>query len=138
MPNERPASDELHRIVPIGLTLGEARAWYWNHVLMPQIRLALIAVAAGLIMIGSMLSPLGELLERTLFTHMIVEHFFFLAAGVLLAYGIHSSILIESRLSTKASRIHVHHGESQFGGEQIWTPNVSGCCRFDCFLVYAR
>lgn len=82
-----------------------------NHVLMPQLRLALIAVAAGLIMIGSMLSPLGELLERTLFTHMIVEHFFFLAAGVLLAYGIHSSILIASRLSTKASRIYALMGK---------------------------
>lgn len=104
--NEQRASDEVHRIVPIGLTLGEARAWYMNHVLMPQIRLGLVALAASLIILSSMLSPLGELLEGTLVTHMIVQHLFFLAAGVLLAYGISSSILVASRLSTRDSRVH--------------------------------
>lgn len=94
--NEQPASDEVHRTVSLGLTLGEARAWYMNHVLMPQIRSGLVAVAAGLIMLASMLSPLGELLEGTLVTHMIVQHFLFLAAGVLLGYGIGSSILVAS------------------------------------------
>ncbi len=106
MSNEQPASDELHRLVPLGFTLGEARAWYMNHVLLPRIRLGLVAVAAGLIMFGSMLSPLGELLEGTLIYHMIVQHFFFLAAGVLFACGIDSWILVASRLSTRASRAH--------------------------------
>ena len=111
MSNEQPASDELHRIVPLGLTLGEARAWYMNHVLMPRIRFGLVATAAGLIVFGLMLSPLGELLEGTLITHMIVQHFFFLIAGVLFAYGIESSVLVASRLSSKASRAHSLMGE---------------------------
>ena len=102
--NDRPASDEVHRIVPIGLTLGEARAWYMNHVLLPQIRLGLLAIAASFILLSSMLSSLGGLLEATLVTHMVVQHLFFLAAGVLLGYGITSLILVGSRLSTKVSR----------------------------------
>lgn len=96
----------MHRIVPLGLTLGEARAWYMNHVLMPRIRLGLVAVAAGLIVLGSMLSPLEELLGGTLVTHMIVQHFFLLAAGGLVAYGTESLVLVASRLSTKGSWTH--------------------------------
>jgi len=78
---------------------------------MPQIRSVLVAVAAGLIMLASMLSPIGELLGGTLVTHLIVQHFFFLAAGVLLAYGIGSSVLVASRLSTKASRAYALMGK---------------------------
>jgi hypothetical protein len=110
MSNGQPASDELHRIVPLGLTLREARAWYMNHVLMPRIRWGSVATAAGLIMLGSMLSPFGEQLEGTLVTNLIVQHFFFLAAGVLFAYGIESSMLVASRLSSKASRAQVLMG----------------------------
>ena len=66
--------------------------------------MGLVAVAAGLIMFGLMLSPFGELLEGTLVTNLTVQHFFFLAAGVLFAYGIESSMLVASRLSSKASR----------------------------------
>jgi len=104
MPNGQQASDELHRIIPLGLTLGEARAWYMNHVLMPRIRLGLVAIAAGSIMLGSMLTPLGELLEATLVTAMM-QHFLFFAVGVLFAYGVESSMLVASRLSSKASRV---------------------------------
>lgn len=110
MPNGQPASDELHRIVPLGLTLGEARAWYMNHVLMPRIRFGSLAIAAGLIMLGSMLTPFGELFEGTLVTDLM-QHLFFLAAGVLFAYGIESSMLVASRLSSKASRIHALMGK---------------------------
>jgi len=104
MPNRQPASDELHRIVPLGLTLGEARAWYMNHVLMPRIRLGLMAIASGFIMLGSMLTPLGELLEATLVTTMM-QHFLFFAVGVLFGYGVESSMLVASRLSSKVSRV---------------------------------
>ena len=104
MSNRQPASDELHRIVPLGLTLGEARAWYMNHVLMPRIRLGLMAIAAGFIMLGSMLTPLGELLEATLVTTMM-QHFLFFAVGVLFGYGVESSMLVASRLSSKVSRV---------------------------------
>jgi len=109
-----------------------------NHVLMPQIRLGLVAIATGLIMLGSMLSPLGELLEGTLVTHMIVQHFFFLAAGVLLAYGIDSSLLVASRLSTKASWAHAPDRESQSGGQQIWSLGIPCCRCLDCHLLHAR
>jgi len=104
MSTRQPASDELHRIVPLGLTLGEARAWYMNHVLMPRIRLGLVAIAAGFIMLGSMLTPLGELLESSLVTTMM-QHFLFFAVGVLFGYGVESSMLVASRLSSKVSRV---------------------------------
>jgi len=74
-----------------------------NHVLMPRIRLGSVAVVAGLIMLGSMLSPFWELFAGTLVTNLM-QHFFFLVAGVLFAYGIESSMLVASRLSSKASR----------------------------------
>ena len=67
--------------------------------------MGLMAVAAGLIMVGSILSPFGGLLEGTLVTNLM-EHFVFLAAGVLFAYGIESWLLVASRLSSKASRAH--------------------------------
>ena len=111
MSNGQPASDELHRIVPLGLTLREARAWYMNHVLMPRIRWGSVATAAGLLMLGSMLSPFGEQLEGTLVTNLIVQHFFFLVAGILFAYGIESLMLVASRLSSKMSRAHVLMGK---------------------------
>ncbi len=70
--------------------------------------------------LSSMLSPLGEVLGGTLVTHMVVQHLFFLAAGVLLAYGLSSLILVASRLSAKVSRVHalmvkVNLGVNKFG-----------------------
>lgn len=97
------ASDEVHRIVPLGLTLGEARAWYMNHVLMPRLRWASFAIVAGLIILLSMLSQLGELLDETLTTHMIV-HFLFIAVGFFFAYSAYSLIEVAPQFSYKASR----------------------------------
>ena len=127
MANGELASDELHRIVPLGFTLGEARAWYMNHVPMPRIRFGSLAIAAGLIMLGSMLTPFGELFEGTLVTNLM-QHLFFLAAGVLFAYGIESSMLVASRLSSKASQDPCSNGKSQSGCKQVWSLDIP-CCR---------
>jgi hypothetical protein len=55
-------------------------------------------------MLFSMLSPLGDVLQRTLITQMVVQYCFFVVAGYLFAYGIDSLILIVSQFSNKASR----------------------------------
>jgi len=81
------ASDEVHRIIPLGLTLGEARAWYRNHVLLPQLRCAIIALAGGVVLLST-LSTLREPLDATLTAHMIVEPSLLAAAGFILAYAV--------------------------------------------------
>jgi cytochrome c oxidase assembly factor CtaG len=63
-----------------------------------------VAIVAGSIMLLSTLSPLGEVLQRALITQMVVQCFFFVVAGYLLACGIDSLILVVSQFSNKASR----------------------------------
>jgi hypothetical protein len=101
---QHTTSDQVHRIVPLGLTLGEARAWYINHVLMPRLRWASLAIVAGLIILLSMLSQLGELLDETLTTHMIVQHFLFITVGFLFAYAGYSLIEVAPQFSYRASQ----------------------------------
>ena len=98
------ALDELHRIVPIGLTLGEARAWYVNHVLIPRLRSASILSLAGFAVLLSMVSELGEFLDGNLTTHILVQHFLFIVAGFLLAFAPYSVLEIAPQLSHKAAR----------------------------------
>lgn len=96
-------SDELHRIVPLGLTLREARAWYMNHVLIPRLRWASLATVAAMIMLLSTLSPLAKLLDETLTMHMIAQHLLFMAVGFLFAYAVYSLIEVAPQFSRKAS-----------------------------------
>jgi cytochrome c oxidase assembly factor CtaG len=51
-----------------------------------------------------MLTEIGQLLEQSLTTHMIVHDFLFLVSGFLLAYGTNSSIEIASHLSNRLRR----------------------------------
>ena len=97
-------SDEVHRIIPLGLTLGEARAWYANCVLFPRLRWGVMALVAGSILLLSMLTEIGRLLEQSLTTRMVVHDALFLVAGFLFAYGINSLIGVASRLSDRLWR----------------------------------
>ena len=95
--------EDIERILPLGLTAQEAKAWYRHDVIMPWIikGLLMIGIASGLVL--SMLTPLGEFLESTLTLHMIAQQFVFVVAGFLFSYGIDSLILVGSRLSKKVS-----------------------------------
>ncbi len=89
----------MNRIVPLGLTPKEAKGWYIHNVLMPWISRGIIAIAVASITILSTVIPLESYLESTLILHMVAEHFLFMTAGFLLAYGCDSLILVGSRLS---------------------------------------
>jgi hypothetical protein len=93
------ASDEIHRILPLGLTLTEARAWYVNRVVIPQLRWPLVALFGGFVIFLSMLTELGQLLQQNLTTHMIVHDSLLLAAGFLFAYAANSLMELASHLS---------------------------------------
>jgi cytochrome c oxidase assembly factor CtaG len=101
MSNEQLASEELNRIVPLGLTMEEARGWYRNDVLKPLIRKGLAAILVGSTLLLLMFGSLGELLDATLTAHMVVQHFFFMAAGFMLGWGFDSLTLVGSRLSKR-------------------------------------
>jgi hypothetical protein len=92
------ASDELHRIISLGLTLGEARAWYANRVLFPRLRWAVVAFVAGSILLLSMLTEIGQLLEQSLTTRMVIHDALLLVAGFLFADGLNSLIEVASHL----------------------------------------
>jgi len=94
------ASDVVHRIVPLGLTLGEARAWYLNRVVIPRLRWAVAALAGGLIILTLVLGGFGYLLEKSLAARMFHDALF-LAAGFLLAYAAFSTVEVSSRLSDR-------------------------------------
>jgi cytochrome c oxidase assembly factor CtaG len=99
-----PSSDQIHRIVPLGLTIQEAKAWYRYDVLMPWLYRGLLAVVVASALIVSTLTPLDEYLESSLSFHMVVQHFLFIAAGFLFAYGMDSLILAASPLSRMLSQ----------------------------------
>jgi hypothetical protein len=94
------ASDEIHRMIPLGLTLGEARAWYRNRVVIPRLRWALAAFGVGLTILLLMLTQLGALLERSLATEMTVHDSLFLVAGFLFAYTADFMIELTSQSAT--------------------------------------
>ena len=89
----------FHRIIPLGLTLGEAKAWYVNHVLIPRLRYALAALTIGFIILSTLPTEVGQLLEQTLVTHMIVHDPLLLVAGFLLAFAVNSMIEVAPHLS---------------------------------------
>jgi cytochrome c oxidase assembly factor CtaG len=93
----------MGRITPLGLTPQEAKAWYWRNVLMPAVRRGSIASTIASIMIVAMYTPIGAFLETTLAAHMVVQHFVFILAGFIYAYGIGLTLLVASRLSRRVS-----------------------------------
>lgn len=111
------ASDAVHRIIPLGLTLGEARAWYVNRVLIPRLRWAIAVIIAGFIVLLPMLTGLGQLLEQSLTTHMVVHDSLFLVAGFLLTYGANSLVEVTSHLSNRLWRARDALNRSRLGGK---------------------
>ena len=93
------ASDVVHRIIPLGLTLGEARAWYVNRVLIPRLRWATASILAGFVTLLLVLTEPGRLLEQSLTTRMVAHDSLFLVAGFLFAYGATSLVELMPRLS---------------------------------------
>lgn len=96
------ASDDVHRIIPLGLTLGEARAWYVNRVLIPRVRWALAALIIGSVILFSVSNWIAQLLEQT--THIIFQDSSFLAAGFLLTFGGRYVLAVTSHLSDSLYR----------------------------------
>jgi len=99
-------TEEIQRILPLGLTPTEAKGWYVRAVLRPWLIKSIVAVSVALSALLSVLSPFGEYLESTLTLHMILQHFLYIAAGFLLVYGGGSLIWVGSRLSKNVSRVY--------------------------------
>ncbi len=99
----------MKRIVPLGLTPKEAKGWYIHNVLMPWISRGIIAIAIASVAILSTVTPLEGYLGSRLILHMVAQHFVFIAAGCLFAYGIDSLTLVASRLSKN-----IHQGYNSY------------------------
>ena len=99
-------TEEIKRILPLGLTPTEAKGWYVRAVLRPWLIKGILALGVGLSALLFSLSPLGEYLESTLMLHMILQHFLYIAAGFLLVYGVGSLTLAGSRLSKNVSTVY--------------------------------
>jgi len=119
----------VHRIIPLGLTLGEARAWYINRVLLPRLRWALAALIAATIISLSVLSALGQSLEQSLTTHMVVYDSSFLVAGFLFAYAGNSFLELSSHLSDSLWRTRHLVTRSQLGARGF-SILALGCAAF--------
>lgn len=94
----------IDRIVTLGLTVREARGWYWHYVLMPWVSKGLLAIALGSALLASLLTPLGIYLDSSLTLHVVVQQVVFNAAGFLLAYGIDRLTLAASRVFKRIFR----------------------------------
>jgi cytochrome c oxidase assembly factor CtaG len=70
---------------------------------MPSIIRGIIATGVASVAVLSAMTPLEDFLGSRLILHIVAQHFVFIAAGCLFAYGIDSLILVASRL-TKAVR----------------------------------
>jgi hypothetical protein len=103
---EEKSTDELSRIVPLGLTPNEAKGWYLRAVLMPWLVRGGIAIFVASSMLVSMLTSLGTYLESTLTLHMIVEHFIYVSSGFLLTYASHSLLFVASRFQRRTERLY--------------------------------
>lgn len=103
---KKSETEEIKRILPLGLTPTEAKGWYMRAVLRPWLIKGIIGLGVGLSSLLFALSPLGEYLESTLMLHMILQHFLYIAAGFLLVYGVGSLIWVGSRLSKNVSTVY--------------------------------
>lgn len=97
-------TDELQRIVPLGLTTQETKAWFRYDVLVPWLTKGLLTIGVAFAVILLVFTPLNEFFESTLTMHMVAQHFLFIAAGFLLSHGIDSLILVTSRVSKMVSQ----------------------------------
>lgn len=70
------------------------------------IKSGIFRVILGVLFVLSMLTPFGESLDSTLTLHMIVQHFFYLAGGFLLASGADLLVLGASRFSRSLTSIY--------------------------------
>ena len=111
-------SDEVHRIVPLGFTLREAKAWYLNHVLFPRLRPALLCLAASLLAFLSLAGRLGESFDYTL-SNMILLHFLFIATGFLTAYAVISLLDVASCFLGCASIIRLEVKKATLRGKDL-------------------
>jgi cytochrome c oxidase assembly factor CtaG len=67
------------------------------------VKRGIITASLGALCILSMLTPWGESLDSTLTLHMMVQHFFYLAGGFLLASGVDLMVLGGSKYSRAIS-----------------------------------
>jgi len=102
---DRSVSEGIQRIIPLGLTVQEAKAWYRYDVTTPLIREGLLTTSFGIMLILSTLTPLGDYLESDLVLHMIPQHLIFIVAGFLLFSGLSSLTLATSYSSKNANRM---------------------------------
>jgi len=87
--SENPERDEIQRIIPLGLTPDEARAWY-RHNLMPfHIARAfqLFVIGFGVLAAMTMLRPLALIIEARMPFHVVVQHILFVLTGLVVAFG---------------------------------------------------
>jgi cytochrome c oxidase assembly factor CtaG len=66
---------------------------------MDTIRKGILRLILGILSVLAMLTPFGESLDSTLTLHMMVQHFFYLAGGFLIASGADLLILGSSKFS---------------------------------------
>jgi len=100
-------TEEIERIVPLGLTPNEAKGWYLRAVSMPWLLRAIAAIGASSVIIFSMITPLGAYLESTLTLNM-VHGFLYIAAGFLLSYGVDSMVFVASAFHGKVAEMYRH------------------------------
>ena len=70
-----------------------------SHVALNVVKRGIFRTLLGSLLIMSMLTPFGESLDSTLTLHMVVQHFFYLAGGFLLASGADLLVLGASKFS---------------------------------------
>ena len=73
---------------------------------MGTIKKGIFRTSLGILFIVSVLTPFGESLDSTLTLHMIVQHFFYLAGGFLLASGADLLILGSTKFSRPLTSIY--------------------------------
>jgi cytochrome c oxidase assembly factor CtaG len=70
------------------------------------IKKGLFRATLGVLCIASMLTPFGESLDSTLTLHMVVQHFFYIAGGFLLASASDLIVLGASKFSRSLTRLY--------------------------------
>jgi cytochrome c oxidase assembly factor CtaG len=70
------------------------------------VKKGLFRAVLGVLCIASMLTPFGESLDSTLTLHMVVQHFFYMAGGFLLASASDLIVLGSSKFSRSLTRVY--------------------------------
>lgn len=90
----RPAENcRAHLCKPVGPSMSSQCA-------LNTIKRGALRASLGMLCILSMLTPFGESLDSTLTLHMVVQHFFYLAGGFLIASGVDLVLLGSSKFSS--------------------------------------